>query len=327
MRIIIPNFVENDLVMILGDKRIRFGRRLLMFFAVAMLGLAVACTRDLPDPERFVKVENGGGDQPGQPATPGQPENPTQPTDSPTDQPTDPPADQPTDPSDDQPVEIKDTNLRAWVMWYFDSDKDGILTATEAEAITRIELNTKDIATLDGIGSFPNLSYLHAQGVREDEKNLGGLTELDLSSNPKLTHIHLIYNNLKTLKLGDLPHLDYLGLDYNELTELDVRAFKSLTLLQVSYNKLKAIDVSGLDDLDEFHCADNPIETITLSNAKLRSFRCSGTLIKELDLSKCPKMNDIDCTGCPNLTKIKLAKGQVIGNIRKDDDVKIEYYE
>ena len=57
------------------------------------------------------------------------------------------------------------------------------------------------------------------------------------------------------------------------------------------------------------------------------SFRCAGTMIKELDLSKCPKLNNLDCEDCPNLALIKLAKGQVIGNIRKDNGVKIEYYE
>lgn len=223
--------------------------------------------------------------------------------------------------------EIKDEAFEAWVLWNYDSNKDGRLSESETEALTRIELSTENIATLDGIQGFPNLTYLHAQGVRKDGMNLGKLTQLDLTSNPKLQHIHLIYNNISKLVLGGQPDLDYLCIDYNEVKEIDVKSYSKLTLLQVSYNKLKAIDVSGLDELDEFHCDDNPIETITLSNAKLKSFRCSGTLIKELDLSKCPKMNDIDCTGCPNLTKIKLAKGQVIGNVRKDDDVKIEYYE
>jgi Leucine-rich repeat (LRR) protein len=213
------------------------------------------------------------------------------------------------------------------LLWNYDSDKDGHLADTEAEAITKIELSTDNISTLEGIQGFPNLNYLHAQGTRKDEKNYGKLTQVDLTGNPKLRHIHLIHNHISKLVLGDQPDLDYLGLDYNDLTEIDVKSFAKLTLLQVSYNKLKTIDVSGLNELDEFHCADNPIETITLSNPKLVSFRCAGTLIKELDLSKCPKLNYLDCADCPNLTIIKLAKGQVIGNITKDDKTKFEYYE
>ena len=215
----------------------------------------------------------------------------------------------------------------SWILWNYDSDKDGSINVSEAEAVNKIELSTENILSLAGISNFPNLTYLHAQGIRDwdNDKNLGKLTGLDLSGNPKLQHIHLIYNNIKTLKLAECPDLDYLCLDYNEVTELDVKGFQRLTLLQVSYNKLKSIDVSGLDELTEFHCDFNPIEKITLANANLESFRCAGTLVKELDFSKCPKINNVDCLECKNLTTIKLAKGQVLGNIRKEDNVKIVY--
>ena len=302
IRINIPNFVRNDLNMIVSGRIIRYWRLLPLFLAIALLSSAVvACVRDLPDPEQFVPVENGGGDEPTQPEHPEQPPQ--------------------------QEVNIPDSTFRAWLLWNYDSDKDGHLADTEAEAITKIELSTDNISTLEGIQGFPNLNYLHAQGTRKDETNYGKLTQVDLTGNPKLRHIHLIHNHISKLNLGDQPDLDYLSIDYNEVTEIDVKSFQRLTLLQVSYNKLKAIDVSGLDNLDEFHCADNPIETITLSNPKLVSFRCAGTLVKELDLSKCPKINHLDCSNCPNLTTIKLAKGQVIGNIAKDNKAKFEYYE
>ena len=307
----IPNFVENDLVMIVSDESVRFCRRLTLLVAIASLcGAVVGCTRDLPDPGQFIQVENGGND-PQQPQQPSQPQTPPEPQ-------------QP-----EGQVDIPDSTFRAWILWNYDSNKNGVLDQDEAASVTKIEFSTENVTTLDGIQYFPNLTYLHAQGIRDwdNDKNLGKLTELDLSGNPKLQHIHLIYNHISKLNLGEQPDLDYLGLDYNEVTEIDVKSFTKLTLLQVSYNKLKTIDVSGLDILDEFHCADNPLETITLSNPKLVSFRCAGTLIKELDLSKCPKINNLDCSNCPNLTTIKIAKGQVIGNITKDDKAKFEYYE
>lgn len=311
IRINIPNFVRNDLNMIVSGRIIRYWRLLPLFLAIALLGSAVvACVRDLPDPEQFVPVENGGGDEPTQPQQPERPQQPQQPERPPQ-----------------QEVNIPDSTFRAWLLWNYDSDKDGHLADTEAEAITKIELSTDNISTLEGIQGFPNLNYLHAQGTRKDETNYGKLTQVDLTGNPKLRHIHLIHNHISKLNLGDQPDLDYLSIDYNEATEIDVKSFQRLTLLQVSYNKLKTIDVSGLNELDEFHCADNPIETITLANPKLVSFRCAGTLVKELDLSKCPRINHLDCSNCPNLTTIKLAKGQVIGNIAKDNKAKFEYYE
>lgn len=322
--------MTNDLVMIVSGKFLRFWWRLPLLFAIAPLcGGVVACTRDLPDPGQFIHVENGG-EEPSQPQQPSQPQTPSEPQ-----QPQDPQEpqepSQPQTPQDpEQPedkVEIPDTTFRAWILWNYDSNKDGVLDQDEAASVTKIEFSTENVTTMDGIQYFPNLTYLHAQGIRDwdNGKNLGKLTELDLSGNPKLQHIHLIYNNIKTLKLAECPDLDYLDLDYNEITELDVKGFHHMTLLQVSYNKLKTIDVSGLDELTEFHCDFNPIEKITLANAKLESFRCAGTLVKELDFSKCPKINNVDCLECKNLTTIKLAKGQVLGNIRKDENVKIVY--
>ena len=316
--------MENDLVMIVSDESVRFCRRLTLLFAIASLcGAVVGCTRDLPDPGQFIQVENGGND-PQQPQEPSQPQTPSDPQ-----QPQEPSQPQ-TPPEPQQPegrVEIPDTTFRAWILWNYDSNKDGVLDQGEAASVNKIEFSTENVTTLDGIQYFPYLTYLHAQGIRDwdNNKNLGKLTELDLSGNPKLQHIHLIYNNIKTLKLAECPDLDYLDLDYNEITELDVKGFHHMTLLQVSYNKLKTIDVSGLDELTEFHCDSNPIETITLSNAKLESFRCAGTMVKELDFTRCPKINNVDCLNCKNLTTIKLAKGQVVGNIRKEETVKIVY--
>ena len=343
IQINIPNFVQNDPDMIRRFPHNPRGGwpecflRLVLVVSLPFWG-GQSCTRDLPDPGRFVGVAGGGTEQPGidqpgtdQPTQPGT-DQPTQPgTDQPTqpgmDQPTQPGTDQPGQQPEDQPVEIPDQNFRSWVLWNYDSDNDGTLTADEAKAITKIEFSTENVQSLSGIEFFPNLNYLHAQGVLRDEARLGRLTELDLSSNPKLTHIHLIYNNIKTLKFGSHPELEYLDVDYNELTELDVKSFPNLVLLQVSYNKLRSIDVSGLDHLVEFHCDGNPADTISLDNARLKSFRCAGTSARALDLSKCPKINEVDCTECPNLTVIRLAKGQVVGNLRKDDKAKIEYYE
>ena len=305
--------MENDLVMIVSDRLMRFWWRLAILFAISSLyGGVVACTRDLPDPGQFVHVENGGEE-------PEQPQQPVQ---------TDPDPQSPSEPQQPEGrVDIPDSTFRAWILWNYDSNKDVIMDQDEAASVTKIEFSTENVTTLDGIQYFPNLTYLHAQGIRDwdNDKNLGKLTELDLSGNPKLQHIHLIYNNIKTLKLAECPDLDYLCIDYNEVTELDVKGFHHMTLLQVSYNKLKTIDVSGLDELTEFDCDSNPIETITLFNAKLESFRCAGTLVKELDFTRCPKINIVDCLNCKNLTTIKLAKGQVVGNVRKEETVKIVY--
>ena len=116
--------MENDLVMIVSDESVRFCRRLTLLFAIASLcGAVVGCTRDLPDPGQFIQVENGGND-PQQPQEPSQPQTPSDPQ-----QPQEPSQPQ-TPPEPQQPegrVEIPDTTFRAWILWNYDSNKDGVL--------------------------------------------------------------------------------------------------------------------------------------------------------------------------------------------------------
>ena len=172
----------------------------------------------------------------------------------------------------------------------------------------------------------PFLADQRNEGV-EGENSRGLLTSLDLSQNGRLCHVHLIYNNISSLTLGSQPQLYYLDVDYNELEEFDPRPYKQLRLLQLSYNKFRNLDFSGLDNLDELHCNDNPLESITLCNAILRYIDCSRTNITTLDLSRCPKINAVDCSGCAYLTSIYLAKGQIVGTIRKPENATIVYYE
>lgn len=221
--------------------------------------------------------------------------------------------------------EITDDNFLAWLLWNYDTDKDGVLSTEEMLKVNEIEFNTGEIASLSGLGLFPNLVHLHAQGPSQNDRGL--LTELDLSGNPKLQHAHLIYNQLTELILGDHPELGYLDVDYNNLSRLDVSRYPKLYLLQVCHNRLSSIDVRGLDELGEFQCDDNPATEILLANATLHSFRCASTLVSTLDLSACPKLNTVVCSSCPNLTKIYLAKGQVIGSLTKDSKAEIEYHE
>ena len=275
------------------------------------------------------------------------PDNPDTPPDTPQNPATPATPDTPdTPPADPTYIDFPDGNLSAWMLWFFDEDKDGRLSTAEAAKVTTVNISTEETASLAGIENLPNLTSLDATG--SGANNRGLLTSLDLSHNTKLQHVHLIYNRIGSLTLGEMSKLTYLDLDYNELAEFDPRPYKQQYLLMLSYNNLKTLDVTGLDNLDELHCRDNPIESLTLSSASLRYIDCSGTAITELDLSRCPKLssldcsrteiatldlsgclkiNDVDCSDCPYLTTIYLAKGQVLGSIRKPENVSIVHYE
>lgn len=64
----------------------------------------------------------------------------------------------------------------------FDVNKDGKVSKTEANAVTKIDLTNADVKTLTGICYFPNLEIINCYRCRR-------LTSVDLSHNLKITVI------------------------------------------------------------------------------------------------------------------------------------------
>ena len=270
---------------------------------------------------RFRTKARPAPDQPDNPNNPDNPDNPNNP-DNP-DQPDDP--DQPDTPDTTSFIDLPDEHFRAWVLWNYDADRDGRLSAQEAAAIRVIELNTDETASLEGIQPFPALVKIHAEGSLNDGDPKGRLSALDLSGNPRLDMLYLPHNQITGLDLSPVPLLTRLEVPYNLLTSIEVSHLSHLNLLSLMANRLTSLDTRGLNGLDELHCDANPLTDLQLDNAVLRYLNCSGTLLTVLDLRKCPKLNELDCTGCPFLTTVRLSRGQVLGTLRKDDHTTLSY--
>lgn len=104
-----------------------------------------------------------------------------------------------------------DEKFRSWVSTYCDTDKDGKLSAEEIAAVTEINVTSKGIADLTGIGYFTALNKL-ACG---DNK----LTSLHLSMNTQLTELRCQYNELTSLDLSKNTKLQTLYCFENKITE------------------------------------------------------------------------------------------------------------
>jgi Leucine-rich repeat (LRR) protein len=140
--------------------------------------------------------------------------------------------------------------------------------------------------------------------------------------------IYAPHNRISSLILPDDPQaLTRLELPVNRLESIDLRSCSSLSLVSLASNLIVSIDVSGMDALEELHLDDNPLQRIILGNKMLRYINLQGTSITEVDFSRCPRLDLADCSGCPDLKTIHLAKGQVIGTIRKDDTASIVYHD
>jgi len=226
---------------------------------------------------------------------------------------------------DQQEVRIPDEHFRAWLLWHFDTDRDGRLSRQEASQVGTIEINTDDIASLEGMEAFSGLIKLHAAGSLKEGVPLGLLESVDLSGNPKLGMVYLPHNQIKEIDLRPVPLTDYLDMTHNRLETIDLRPLVQATLISLGENRLTEVDVRGLAMLDELHCEGNPMSVIRLDNPRLRYLNCAQTRLKELDLRRCPALNTLDCTACPDLATIRLVKGQTLGQVRKDEHTTLVY--
>lgn len=215
-------------------------------------------------------------------------------------------------------ITVPDAVFKAYLVSEFDANGDAEISLAEAWKITRIEVETQQITSMDGIQSFLNLETLICgSGINEDgRQSTGGLTSLDLSQNSKLLKLDCRYNRIEALDLTHNPKLQELTCISNEISSLDLTQLSDLTYLDCAYNSLNTLDVShnqnlsflhcqyaGLTELNlsnnpaltELYCSDNELSELDLShNTLLVRFECAWNYFEELDLSKNVKLERLD---------------------------------
>ena len=226
-------------------------------------------------------------------------------------------------------VNFPDLAFRAYVTENIDTDRSGWLTDEECLAVTSIVCPNQQVASLQGIQFFPELSYLNAGG-----NMLTG--DLDLTANSRLSFLDVSRNQLNNVILTDLTSLtmlllagndtgmnapdlstnialEYLdcrgcdgmeGLDlsantalitldcsWNQIETLDLSANTALQTLDCSHNNLTSLDLSANTELRQLSCNNNVLPTLTLGNQdKLFTLACYGNSLSRLDLTGCPRL-------------------------------------
>lgn len=193
---------------------------------------------------------------------------------------------------------IPDNRFREYVLINFDTDHNGTIDQTEADAVTEMRLNplvinedkTKpEITSLQGISYFQNLetlmltsneikltdlSYLSQNGKLKqlaiDNSEL--LTQLDLSVVPTLERFIYTGTKLKSLIL-DNPELkeaylyndDWKGEGHSGLTQLDFSArTTNLETLDISDNFITKINLSHLVNLKKVSISCKNLSSLNL---------------------------------------------------------------
>ncbi|MEW4923671.1 T9SS type A sorting domain-containing protein [Algibacter sp. 2305UL17-15] len=136
-------------------------------------------------------------------------------------------------------IPIPDTNFEQALidLGYDTNGLNGNILRLEAEAVTQLDVNNKNISSIEGIQAFINITLLRCHD--------NNITSLDLSSN----------TNLITLNCRN-----------NQLTSLDLSSNLQLESLNCFNNQIAVLDLSSNSALDSLLCDDNQLHTLNVRN-------------------------------------------------------------
>ncbi len=133
--------------------------------------------------------------------------------------------------------EVVDTNGNGLGDSVCDTNGDGFIQLSEAQAVIGLIVSYYNIESLEGIEFFSNLETLKSRG--------NFLTALDLSQNAQLTWLHVETNPLSNLDISQNFLMERLWIYQNELTELDVSHMPQLNSLRVYSNPLESLNIQN----------------------------------------------------------------------------------
>lgn len=229
-----------------------------------------------------------------------------------------------------------DDYFRTYISNNIDSDKDGILSKTEIENTTDIDVCNSSNKSLQGIEYFTSLQRLYCwnnwnqelttldlsknTALQELYCNNNKLTTLDISGCIALKTLYCYDNNLMTLDLRSCSSLLTLGCENNNLTTLDVSKNTSLQYLNCHHNNLTALDVSSCTALGALYCRENSLTTLDLSGcSSLLTLECDNNQLTTLNVSGCIALQTLSCYS-NQLTALDLSNNTALQRLMCGDN-------
>jgi Leucine-rich repeat (LRR) protein len=190
-----------------------------------------------------------------------------------------------------------------------DINNDNEVSVTEALAVTGLGLNSRYIASLEGIQYFTNLQFLDCSSNQLSTLNVQGLTSLQkLYCNNNLlstlnvqglTNLQFLYcynNQLPTLNVQGLASLQNLNCNGNQLTTLNVQGLTNLKNLECNNNLLPTLNVQGLINLEFLYCQNNQLPTLNVQGlTNLRYLSCAYNLLPTLNVQGLTNLRYLSC--------------------------------
>ena len=198
----------------------------------------------------------------------------------------------------DGTITIPDSNFRKYCIDNFDKNGDGAISYKEARVVSRIDVNTDSIYSVQGIEHMMNVEYISCYGSLPSNSEVGSgkLTSLDVSKNVALTHLNCMRNQIYSLDVSNNTKLTYLDCTNNKLSELDVRNNTELEYLNIRRNTISNLDISNNTGLLSLYCLENDLTKLNVSNnASLKVLDCDHNHFTILDISKNAALTDLCC--------------------------------
>lgn len=169
-----------------------------------------------------------------------------------------------------------------------DTNNDGEIQVTEAEAISNLDVSGEFIGSMSGIERFINLERLECAG--------NNLTVLDVSDLLGLLRLECNENDLIALDVSENIALDNLDITNNEITEIDLSANTNLRIFSSAENPISELDFSQNILLERIACFNNELTSLDTSNSPLLSWVfIYNNQISSLDFSSNPEMQYLNC--------------------------------
>ena len=150
-----------------------------------------------------------------------------------------------------QTINFPDPNFKNAILENgVDLDKDQEIQLHEAEAVTVLNVSSKEITDLTGIEAFKNLKELSC--------NWNELTIIDVSKNDSLEGLFCASNRLTKIDLSKNLLLSAIALDENPLIVVDLTNNEKLNKLTCTKTSLTVLDLTKNLKLIQLNCTSNP---------------------------------------------------------------------
>lgn len=160
-----------------------------------------------------------------------------------------------------------------------DTNNDGEIQVSEAEAVLVLDVSINDIVSILGIESFVNLEYFFCIGNSITSMDISqntnlvflaptnnNLTSLDVTKNTNLEHIDCSVNQITSLNTSQNTNLERLIVRSNNITSLDPSQNILLTHLDLQNNRITSLDVSQNVNLFRLLAENNRLESLNIKN-------------------------------------------------------------